>query len=75
MCQSGFIPGHSTVTQMVEMYHSFNKAVSEGKEIRVGIILSQNLSWNKHICFVKERARSAITRLSQFRHTLERKYI
>ena len=33
--QSGFIPGHSTVTHLVEMYHEFCRAVSEGKEIRI----------------------------------------
>ncbi len=33
--QSGFIPGHSTVTHLVEMYHKFCQAVSDGKEIRV----------------------------------------
>ncbi len=33
--QSGFIPGHSTVTHLVEMYDIFCKAVSQGKEIRV----------------------------------------
>ena len=33
--QSGFLPGMSTVTQLVEVYHSFCKAVEDGKEIRV----------------------------------------
>jgi len=33
--QSGFLPGMSTVTQLIEVYHSFCKAVDEGKEIRV----------------------------------------
>lgn len=33
--QSGFLPGNSTVTQLVEIYNQFCKAVSEGKEIRV----------------------------------------
>ena len=33
--QSGFLPGRSTVTQLLEVYHSFCKAVDEGKEIRV----------------------------------------
>ena len=33
--QSRFIPGHSTVTHLVEMYDTFCRAVSEGKEIRV----------------------------------------
>ena len=33
--QSGFLPGSSTVTQLIEIYHHFCKAVSDGKEIRV----------------------------------------
>ncbi len=33
--QSGFLPGRSTVTQLLEVYHAFCKAVDEGKEIRV----------------------------------------
>ena len=33
--QSGFQPSLSTVTQLIELYHQFCKAVSEGKEIRV----------------------------------------
>ena len=34
-CQSGFLPGTSTVTQLIEIYDSFCKAVSDGKEVRV----------------------------------------
>ena len=33
--QSGFLPGRSTVTQLLEVYHEFCKAVDDGKEIRV----------------------------------------
>ena len=33
--QSGFIPGHLIVTHLVEIYHKFCQATSEGKEIRV----------------------------------------
>jgi hypothetical protein len=33
--QSGFLPGSSTVTQLVEIYDQFCKAVSAGKDIRV----------------------------------------
>ena len=33
--QSGFLPGKSTVTQLLEVYNEFCKAVDEGKEIRV----------------------------------------
>jgi hypothetical protein len=33
--QSGFLPGVSTVTQLVEMYNAFCQAVSDGKEVRI----------------------------------------
>ena len=33
--QSGFQPGMSTVTQLIEVYHKFCEAVDKGKEIRV----------------------------------------
>ena len=33
--QSGFLPGSSTVTQLVELHYYFCKAVSEDKEIRI----------------------------------------
>ena len=33
--QSGFLPGSSTITQLIEMYHKFCHAVSDGKEVRV----------------------------------------
>jgi hypothetical protein len=33
--QSGFLPGTSTVTQLIEIYDQFCKAVSAGKDIRV----------------------------------------
>ena len=33
--QSGFLPGRSTITQLTELYHTFCKAVAEGKEIRI----------------------------------------
>jgi hypothetical protein len=33
--QSGFLPGTSTVTQLIEIYDQFCKAVSKGKDIRV----------------------------------------
>ena len=33
--QTVFIPGTSTVTNLVEMYHTIFQAVSPGKEVRV----------------------------------------
>jgi len=55
------------------MEGSVLKEVTQHKH--VGIIVSQNLSWNKHICFVVERARTAFSRLSRFRNTLDRKHL
>jgi hypothetical protein len=33
--QSGFLPGTSTVTQLIEIYDQFCKAVAKGKDVRV----------------------------------------
>ena len=33
--QSGFIPGDSTVNQLVDLYNTFSRAPDEGKEVRV----------------------------------------
>ena len=33
--QSGFLPGRSTVTQLIEVYHSFCKSIDRNKEVRV----------------------------------------
>ena len=32
--QSGFVPGDSTVNQLVDIYNTFCKALDEGKEVR-----------------------------------------
>ena len=32
--QSGFVPGNSTVNQLVDIYNAFCKALEEGKEVR-----------------------------------------
>ena len=33
--QSGFMPGNSTISQLLEIYHKFCTAVADGKEVRV----------------------------------------
>ena len=33
--QSGFLPGKSTVTQLLEIYDLFSKALDNNKEVRV----------------------------------------
>ena len=35
MLQSGFVPGDSTVNQLVDIYNIFCKALDEGREVRV----------------------------------------
>ena len=32
--QSGFVPGDSTVNQLVDIYNTFCKALDDGKEVR-----------------------------------------
>ena len=32
--QSGFVPGHSTVNQLIDIYNTFCKALDEGKDVR-----------------------------------------
>ena len=39
----------------------------------VGIILTEDLSWHKHICSMEEKAKSRINRLSQFKYKLDRR--
>ena len=43
--QSGFRPGSSTFTQLLEMYNSFCKAVDDNKEIRVVLIRCGIRDW------------------------------
>ena len=33
--QSGFLPGFSTVMQLLEMYHQFYNAINKGKDVRI----------------------------------------
>jgi hypothetical protein len=59
MWQSGFIPGSSTVTQLVEMYNAFCQAVSNGKEVRVTFLdISKAFDrvWHKGLLYKLGRA-------------------
>ena len=59
MWQSGFLPGCSTVTQLVEMYNVFCQAVSDGKEIRITFLdISKAFDrvWHKGLMFKLARA-------------------
>ena len=52
--QSGFLPGRSTVTQLLEVYHQFCKAVDNNKEVRVvflDISKAFDKVWHKGILF------------------------
>ena len=52
--QSGFLPGRSTVTQLIEVYHHFCSAVNSNKEIRVvflDISKAFDRVWHKGIIY------------------------
>ena len=56
--QSGFLPGRSTVTQLVEVYNFFCKAVDDGKEIRVvflDISKAFDKVWRKGLIYKLQR--------------------
>ena len=56
--QSGFLPGCSTTTQLLEIYHRFCKAVDEGKEIRVvflDISKAFDKVWHKGLLYKLKR--------------------
>jgi hypothetical protein len=56
--QSGFIPGPSTVTHLVEMYHNFCRAVSDGKEIRIvfcDVSRAFDRVWHRGLIFKLEK--------------------
>ena len=48
--QSGFVPGDSTVNQLIDIYNTFCKALDEGKEVRAifcDISKAFNRVWHK----------------------------
>ncbi len=56
--QSRFLPGMSTVTQLLEVYHYFCSAVDEGKEIRVvflDITKAFDRVWHKGLIYKLKR--------------------
>ena len=55
----------------LSMEGSVLKEVTHHKH--VGIILTKDLSWHKHICSIEEKAKSRINRLSQFKYRLDRR--
>ena len=56
--QSGFLPGCSTETQLLEVYHKFCKAVDQGKEVRVvflDISKAFDKVWHKGLLYKLQR--------------------
>ena len=56
--QSGFLPGRSTVTQLIEVYHHFCSAVDSNKEIRViflDISKAFDKVWHKGLLYKLKR--------------------
>ena len=52
--QSGFVPGDSTVNQLIDIYNTFRKAVDEGKEVRAifyDISKAFDRVWHKDLLF------------------------
>jgi hypothetical protein len=56
--QSGFLPGRSTVTQLLEVYHQFCQAVDANKEVRViflDISKAFDKVWHKGVLYKLQR--------------------
>ena len=52
--QSGFVPGDSTVNQLIDIYNAFCKALDEGKEVRAifcDISKAFDRVWHKGLLF------------------------
>jgi len=57
--QSGFLPGRSTITQLIEVYHMFCASIDNGKEVRViflDISKAFDQVWHKGILHKLENA-------------------
>ena len=58
--QSGFVPGDSTVNQLIDIYDTFCKALDKGKEVRAVFCDVSNLAfdrvWNKALLYKLKRA-------------------
>lgn len=57
--QSGFLPGCSTVTQLLEVYHQLCQAVDKGKEVRIvflDISKAFDRVWHKGLIFKLKQA-------------------
>ena len=72
--QSGFQPGMSTITQLLEVYHKFCQAVDSGKEIRVVFLDIQKAFdkvWHKGLLYKLKRCGIGGKLLTWFQNYLE----
>ena len=75
--QSGFIPGHSTVTHLVEMYHHLCEAVSAGKEVRIvfcDISRAFDRVWHEGLLFKLEKCGISNKLLAWLKNYLQDRY-
>ena len=52
--QSGFLPGDSTVNQLIDIYNTFCKTLGEGKEVRAvfcGVSKAFDRVWHKGLLY------------------------
>ena len=75
--QSGFIPGHSTVTHLVEMYHHLCEAVSAGKDVRIvfcDISRGFDRVWHEGLLFKLEKCGISNKLLAWLKNYLQDRY-
>ena len=67
--QSGFVPGDSTVNQLIDIYNTFCKALDEGKEVRAifcDVSKAFDRVWHKGLLYKLKRAGITGSLLSWF---------
>ena len=74
--QSGFVPGDSTVNQLIDIYNTFCKALDEGKEVRAvfcDVSKAFDRVWHKSLLYKLKRAGITGSLLSWFTNYLKKK--
>ena len=72
--QSGFVPGDSTVNQLVDLYNTFCKALDDGKEVRAifcDISKAFDRVWHRGLLYKLRRAGITGSLLSWFSNYLQ----
>ena len=72
--QSGFVPGDSTVNQLIDIYNTFCRALDEGKEVRAifcDISKAFDRVWHKGLIFKLQSAGISGTLLNWFSDYLQ----